>query len=273
MPRTDSKTPTQLPHLLREPTVHFFALAAALFVGHRLVMGDPRTIVMAPALKADILRRYQDQMGRPASSAEANAVVAAWKVDEALYREALREGIDREDPDVRKVLIAKMRERAALEARVSEPSDAELQQYLAAHRGDFESPWLYEHEYLVFPKSDPSAEQRRAEAERQLKAGSTVASLGLRGTAANVNRERIEQEFGPEVAQQITELPIGEWHALGNADHLILVRMIAKQGGAPPWEELRPQLLAAWQLSMTQKAVERATRAIAERYRLEEPAQ
>ena len=88
--RSDGTRTTRLGRLVREPTLHFFALAAAILLGQRLVAGDPRTIEITPALKADLLRRYQDQLNRPPTSAEAEAFMAAWKADEALYREALR---------------------------------------------------------------------------------------------------------------------------------------------------------------------------------------
>src|SRR4051794_3946624 len=90
-----------LARLFREPTLHFFAIAALVLAGHRFFSGNPRTIAVTPALKADLLRRFHDQLNRPPTSAEADAFLAAWKVDEALYREALREGLDRDDPTVR----------------------------------------------------------------------------------------------------------------------------------------------------------------------------
>jgi hypothetical protein len=267
MQRTHSQQKTKLSRLLREPTLHFFLLGAALFLAHRLVAGDPRTIVITPALKADVLRRFEDQMGgRRLSEKEAEALMENWRVEEALYREALREGLDREDPAVRNVLISKMRERATLQTRVSEPTEAQLQQYLAEHRDEYESPMIYEHEYVVFPKSEAGAEQKRAEAERQLKAGATTASIGLRSTVANVDRARIEQELGPDVADQITKLAPGEWHELESADRLILVKMIRKHGGPPPPEELHARLRAAWQVEIQQKAVASATKEVADRY-------
>lgn len=271
MHRTERDRTTERPRLWREPTLHFFLLALLLFVAHRLVVGDQRTIVLTPALKADILRRYQDQMGHKPDAAEVAAVLNAWKVDEALYREALQLGLEREDPTVRNVLISKMRERATLEARIPEPTESDLQQYLEQHRDQYEAPWTYEHEYVVFSKSEPGAEQKRAEAERQLQAGATPASLGLRSTGANVDRARIEQEFGPSVADAICKLAPGGWHELETPDRLLLVRMIGKQGGLPPAEVLHAQLEAGWRLGMTEKATARAARAIADRYRFEEP--
>lgn len=260
------------PPLWREPTVHFFLLAAALFLGHRLVMGDPRTIVITPALKADLLRRYHDQLNRAPTAAEAQAFLAAWKTDEALYREALRDGIDRDDPTVRSVLISKMRERVMLQTRLPEPTEADLRQYLDQHRDQFEAPRMYEHQYVEFPKSEPGARKKRSETLRRLTAGATPATLGLRSTAANVTRDRIEQAFGREVADQICRLPLGQWRELETADRLLLVEMIGVQGGLPPPAVLQAQLVAGWKGAQEEKAVAKAARAIAGRYRVEEPA-
>jgi len=262
---------TKLLRLLREPTLHFFVIGAALLLGHGLVVGDPRTIVIDPALRADLLRRYHDQLNRQPTRAEADAFMATWKADEALYREALREGIDRDDATVRTVLIGKMRERALLQVRPREPTEAELRQYLETHREQFDAPLIYEHEYVAFPKAEPDAQEKRANAERQLLAGATTAALGLRSTAANVNRARIEQEFGPEAANQLCQLAVGPWHELETADRLLLVKLLRVQGGLPPPEMLHAQLVAGWQVVMQQKAMADATRRIADRYRFEEP--
>jgi hypothetical protein len=259
--------PTKLPRLLREPTLHFFAVAAAVLLGQRLVVGDPRTIELTPALKADLLRRYQDQLSRPPTSTEADAFMGAWKADEALYREALREGIDRDDATVRAVLIGKMRERALLQRRIPEPTEAELKQYLEEHRSQFEAPLIYEHEVVAFPKADPTAKEQRAKHWPKLSEGATPASLGLRSTAANVNRERIEQDFGIEVAEKLIRLPPSQWHELETADRLLLVKLIRIHGGLPEPQVLRARLVAGWKGAMQQKAIAEVTRAIAARYR------
>jgi len=260
----------RLARLLREPTVHFFLLAALVLAGHRIAAGDPRTIVLTPELKSDLLRRYQDQLNRAPTSEEAAAFLKAWKAEEALYREALREGIDRDDPTVRAVLVSKMRERVMLQMRTPEPTEADLTKYLEQHRADFEAPLLYEHEYVVFPKAEPGAAEARAKAERQLSAGATPASLGLRSTAANVDRARIDQEFGPEVAERIVHLPPSRWTELETADRLLLVHLIRIQGGPLPAEELHGRLLAVFKAEQATKAAAEATRRIAERYHVEE---
>jgi len=270
-PNDRAKTSAFL-RLLREPTLHFFAVAAAALLVQRLIVGDAQTIALTPALKADILRRFNDQMGRAARPAEIEGVLATWKVEEVLYREALREKLDRDDPTVRNLLISKMRERLLLQKPLGEPSEAELQQFLDQHRSDYEMPLLYEHEFVVFPKQEPGAEQRRAKAASQLAAGATPASLGLRSTVANVNRERIEQEFGTTVADEISKLPPGQWHELETNDRLLLVKMNGIQGGLAPPALLHEQLLAGWKGSQAQKVMEEAAASVARRYLIEEKA-
>jgi hypothetical protein len=265
----DGDNATKASRLLREPTLHFFVLAAAAFLAHRLVLGDPHTIELTPRLKADLVRRYQDQIGRPPTSAEVEACVAAWKVDEALYREALRQGLDRDEPTVRNLLISTLRERLMLQTRLPEPTEAELQHYLEQHRADYETPLIFEHEFVAFPKQ-PGAERERDKYERSLAAGATPASLGLRSTAANVDRARIEREFGPEVADKIQHLPTGQWQKLETGDRLLLVKLHGIQGGLAAPALLHQQLLAGFQAAKRQEALERVSQEIARRYRFEE---
>lgn len=268
--RSDRDT-SRLPRWWREPTVHFFALAGLALLGHRLVFGAPRTIEVTAALRADLLRRYGDQLNRPPTTAEAAAFIAAWKTDEALYREALSEGIDRDDPAVRQLLVAKMKERLVLRASTKEPSEADLQRYLAEHRRDFEVPLRYEHDYVTLAKS----QERERERERLLAAlqsGATPESLGLRHTAANVVSERIAQELGPAAAETIPRLALGRWEALEASGSWLLVRVNRVEGGLPPPDQLREQLLAAWKAERRARDLVDASRRVVESYRFEEPA-
>lgn len=271
MDRMDRAKRTPLSRLWREPTLHFFAIGAAVLVAHRLAAGDPRTIVITPALESDLLRRYHDQLNRAPTSAEADAFMQSWKADEALYREALREGIDREDMTVRNVLISKMRERLMLQARLPEPTEADLQRYLDEHRDQFETPLMYEHQYVAFPKTDPHAAEERRTIEQKLTSGATPASLGLRSMAANVTRERIEAALGPETADAICHLPLGRWQELETKAQLLLVELISVQGGLPEPKVLHERLVAGWKAAQSAKALATATRALTGRYRFEEP--
>lgn len=124
--------------LLTEPTLHFFAIGLALFAIHAEVT-DPRTVVITPQLKADLSRRFSDQYWRPPSPAELDAVLAAWKRDEVLYREALHERLEQQDSMVRSLLAEKLKKRIRLELPKREPTERELDAWLASHKALYET--------------------------------------------------------------------------------------------------------------------------------------
>lgn len=270
MDQTLSVWKRSLMRLLREPIVHFFIVGALLFVTQRALGNDTHKIEIGPGLRADLTRQFKDQMGKAPDSAEFQAALQNWKSDEVLYREALREGLDREDASIRAILIDKLRARLAESVQVREPSDAELDGWLNQHRDLYETPVLYEYEYIVFRKDEHDAERRRTRAAAALKSGSAPSALGLRLGSAKINRQRIEQDFGPELCNQICSLPPGGWQALDGPELLLLVRMMQIEGGLPSREALRDRLIAGWKAAQRQQAAEDKTRALLGRYRFEE---
>jgi hypothetical protein len=256
--------------LLREPTLHFFALGALLFLLHHLIVGDPRTIVVTPGVRAAVARRFQDHAGRPPTPAEAEAALADWKREEALYREALREGLDRDDATVRGVLVDKMRARAALEAPRHDPTDAELEQWLADHRASYDSPPRYDLEWVVFPRSQPASAQQRDAWERAVRGGADPKGLGRPIFGATVTADDARERFGYGLSERVRSLPLGAWQRDESPQDLLLVRLSRVEGGPATLNEVRPRLAADYALAARDQTVARAAQAIADRYRYEE---
>jgi hypothetical protein len=255
---------------LADPTLHFFVAGALLFAGHRLVVGAPRTITVTKGLRADLERRFRDHNGRKPSAAEIENTLSEWKRDEALYREALREQLDRDDATIRSVLADKMRARAALEIPKPTPSDAELERWLGAHQKLYETPRRYDYESIAFGKSDPDRERELERFEGALAAGARAASLGRPVIGGRATADELRGRVGADIAERIPALPLGRWQRLENGDDVLLVRVNRVEGGPPSVHELRPRLIADFTYSVEQQAIERAIRRIVDRYRFEE---
>jgi hypothetical protein len=255
----------RIPRWLLEPTVHFFIAGILLFLAQRLIAGDPRTIVITPALRTDLTRRFRDQTGRWPNPTELDRALGAWKSEEALYREALRERLDREDETVRNALASALRTRAAHEFPMREPNDTELSQWLATHRELYETPRLYEYEYVVFNRDRAGAEQRDQYA-KSLRSGIDRSKLGRPVAAAKLPRETIQEQLGPELAERICNLPVGQWTELENPQSLFMLRLDATEGGLPEANALRARMVLDWQVAEQQQAIERAVQAIVGRY-------
>jgi hypothetical protein len=256
--------------LLREPLVHFFILGVLLFVAHRLVVGNPRVIVVSAGLRADMERRFRDQIGRHPTPAELDKALDAWKRDEALYREALLQRIERDDPAVRMALVNNLHMRAIQEMPKHEPSDAELDQYLTLHRKDYELPLRYDFELVAFAKAEGSAEMLRSNYQRALAAGAKPRTLGRPIVSGTLTREDLTEKFGKPLAERICGLAPGQWQALEEKDSLLLVRVNGTEGGLPSRDLLRERLTYDWVNAMKQQAVDRMVEDVFRRYRVEE---
>ncbi len=255
--------------LLREPVLHFFAIGAALFVIHGLIAGNPRKISTTPALEAELVRRFQDLNGRAPNPAERDAALSQWQRDEALFREALRDHLDRDDPMVRSALVDKMHARAAFEVPKHDPSDAELEQWRQTHRSLYETPLRYDFEFVALPKSDPSARAQLDQFERAVLGGANPATLGHSVQGGNLTATEMNDRIEPELAERLPSLPLGAWQRLESAQHLILARVLHVTGGLPPLAELRAQLLVDWSFADKQRATDLILQRIIDRYQFE----
>jgi hypothetical protein len=256
--------------LLTEPTFHFFVVGALLFLAQRLIAGDQRVIVVSSGVKADVERRFRDRTDRPPTPSELESALGAWKRDEALYREALRDRLDRDDGTIRTVLADRVRARAALARPKRDPSEADLAGWLAAHRSLYETPRRYDYQSVVFPKAQPTAAEQLEKYQQAVKKGANPTALGRPIVGGDLTAGELKERFGSDLATRLQGLPIGQWQRIDTGDALVLVRVTAVEGGLPGADELHQRLVADWSLAQQQRAVDEAVQAIVNRYRFEE---
>jgi len=257
--------------LLAEPTVHFLVIGALLFVGHRLVAGDPRAVAITPGLKAELARRFRDSHdGRAPSAQELAGELRGWERDEALYREALRDRLDRNDGTIRTVLADRVRARVALAVPKREPTDADLDRWLATHRSLYEVPRRYDFGTVAFPKARPSSPAELERYQRLLREGADPGTLGRPIVGGNLTAADLERRFGPALAARIQGLPVGQWQRLDDDQNLLLVRVSSVEGGLPSADQLRARLAADWSYAERTRAIDQAVQAIVDRYHFQE---
>jgi peptidyl-prolyl cis-trans isomerase C len=256
--------------LRAEPLAHFFLLGAVLFALQRGLVGDPRTIVVTPGLKAELSRRFEDLHGRAPTPPELDAELRQWERDEAAFREALRRGLDRDDPGVRNALVTKMHALAAAEVPERAPGEDELQRWLAAHRERYETPLRYDFEFFRFPRSDAGARAELERIERAIRDGVTASSLGRPLTGGNMTLADMKGRIAPELIELIPSLPVSQWQEVDTPQELLLARVKRVDGGLPGLDVLRPRLVADWTSATQQEAVDRILQNTLDRYRIEE---
>src|SRR5262249_7552127 len=121
--------------LFTEPLVPFIALGALIFGLHATLVANPRRIDVSAADVERLRALAARQWGREPDPAQTDALVQGFVREEVLYREAVTQGMARDDEVVRRRLAQKMEFVAQGGVRV--PSDDEVGSFYAEHAADY----------------------------------------------------------------------------------------------------------------------------------------
>jgi len=202
------------------------------------------------ALRQDQRRR----LGTEPTPAEDAALVERYVDDEVLYREALSMGLDRGDIIVRRRLLQKMEFLLEGLHPIPEPTDAELEGYLAAHGDRYRTPARIDltHVFVSRDRHGSDAQAAALALREQLTAGGDPAELGdpfLRGRELRAQSEQdLAGIFGPAFARAAAELPIGAWSQPVTSSYgLHLVRVNGRSAAElPPLARVRAAVQQDW---------------------------
>ena len=271
-----------LRRLLREPAVQFALLGAAFFGLHSILQGqrgEARTIVITRAALA----------AEP-GAASAEEVIPMDRLrervdraidDEVLYREALAQGLDREDPIVRRRLVQKMEFLSEDLAEVAPPSDAELESFRLAHAELFTEPAWLSFSQLFLERERHGAQldsDARALLARLAGGPSSAAVPGglgdpfLPGSRFERQTERrLVGIFGEDFARAAFGLERGRWQGpVASAFGLHLVRVEERHDAAlPELSRIRGLVKEAFLEDRRAREGQRARAALRARYRIQ----
>ena len=263
----------------REPLLHFLAAGAAIFLLYRLVGGGeegPREIVVSEAQIESLAEGFARTWMRPPTAAEIRGLLDDYIREEVYYREAMTLGLDRDDTVIRRRLRQKMEFVSDDVASVREPTEAELQAYLARNPAAFVDPPALSFEQRLF-SSDRRGEAALADARRaleQLTAGKTAPvttagdpSLLPRDMTAATPRE-IANVFGEAFAAELEDAPLDRWVGpVQSPFGMHVVRLSSRKAGRlPPLAEIRPVVLREWQATRQDDVNEAFYRELLDKY-------
>jgi hypothetical protein len=247
---------------LREPLLHFLLIGIGLFALYDVLSGGdtgaPRDIVVTEARVDALAASFATVWTRPPTLEEIKGLVDDHIAEEIYYREAIAMGLDRDDTVIRRRLRQKMEFISADAAAAAEPTDAELQAYLAAHPEKFLEPAELTFVQVYF-STEKRGDQARRSAEQllaELQAGrgpAIVAEAGdptlLPGDMQSASPQVITNAFGSDFTAQILKAPVGPWTGpLQSGFGLHLVRVDDRKAEAiPAFEQIRPLVLREWQ--------------------------
>ena len=269
--------------LIREPLVHFAALAALVFAAYQAAgtkeAGPERVIRLSADDLARLAALYRTEAGVPPGEAELKRILSEQIEARALAAEARRLGLDQGDVVVERRLAQKMRFTLSDGGEIAPPDEETLRRWVAANAERFARKPRYSFDQIYFKDAgDPRLTAARAALSPDAETSETTDWRGL-GDPFMLSRQagelplrEIARRFGADFANRIAPLePDQEWRGpIPSAFGAHLVRVTAKIGGeAPPFEAIREEAERLW---MEEERRRRSLEAVADlvgRYRVE----
>jgi hypothetical protein len=267
--------------LLREPLIHFLILGALLLFVSNLVnrrtSGDTKKIVITPGQVEHLEDSFARAHQRPPDPDELKGLLRDYIREEVYYREALALGLDKDDAPIRQRLRQKMEFVSEDFAAQAQPTEDQLQSYLAAHPEKFriDQRFTFKQIYL-----DPSHRGRHLSAEAQevlaklnkMGAAPDVSTMGdpflLEGNHDNVSSRDVARDFGEKFAAALATLPVGTWQGpieSGLGAHLVYVKAHT-DGRLPKTDEVRDAVRREWANDVRLEANEKFYEGLLKRY-------
>jgi hypothetical protein len=234
---------------LREPLVHFLLAGAALWlliISFGGADSDDRRITLDQSKVANIASQWEQSWRRPPTPAELDGLIRDYIKEEIYFREAMRLGLDTDDPIIRRRLRTKMESLATAQVENAVPTDGEIQHYFAANRQRYAEGASFSFEQKYFADDDAAARKAIA----VLNAGKLARAVptAIVASMSSASIDQIEREFGNAFAKALIDLKTGQWEGpvrSGFGWHA--VRVTERSGAiAPLLGDIRQQVLNDW---------------------------
>lgn len=244
---------------MREPLVHFFAVALVLFAANSILNGSDQppsanSITITQGRVQQIAASYRLLAGRMPSRAELQALVNDFVSEEIDYREAVAMGLDADDTIVRRRMRQKL-EFLAEDSNASEgPTDEELAAWLRSHAAVYRVPERISLRH-VLASGDTRGSRAGDDAAAmldKLRRGADPQDLGdasmLPTALPLTTKSGVATLFGDEFAERVFAHARDGWFGpvaspLGAHDVLVLSREPARD---PSFAEVQAKVRSDW---------------------------
>lgn len=226
--------------LVREPLFHFLLIGGALFAAHAALIQPASTsssrIEITRGDTEQLRQAWQMQWKRPPTMSELDGLITGEVRERVLAREAMKLGLDQDDPIVRRRLAQKLEFLLEDVASIRQPTEDELVRYFAKNRSAYHVPAQLTFSHIYFSSTHRSnAEEDAKDVLQRLRAGNAEDAAMAFADPFLLDFEfhdkplpEIEQTFGREFSAALASLTTGDWQGPVRSTygwHLVKVAM------------------------------------------------
>lgn len=239
--------------LIREPLIHFLGGALLLFAFFWATGTDRDPADYQISIdQSDIERLTTDwvrNFRRAPTAAELDSLIDQEIAEEIYYREALRLGLDQNDPVIRRRLFTKLRFIDSENSQNPNPTDAILEQWMDENPGNYTLSPLYDFEQIYLGQISAAAaagivdQLQRGARPETFRRPLSLPAMFERATSAEISRQ-----FGDRFAGELQELEPDSWSGpILSGFGLHAVRIRTKTAGeAAALDDVRQQVVNDW---------------------------
>jgi len=255
--------PSVFARFIKEPVVQLVLLGGCIFAGYQYFQEEEaaveeKQIHVESAQIQGMIMQWEKRWNRPPTRAEIDGLVQNYVREEVLYRQAVAMGLDKNDPITRRRTVQKLEFLTNDVAMAAEPSDAELEQFLAEHADEYRAPDRITFLQVFFNPDDrgeSTIDDAKGALAALVKAGepdpeTTDAGdrVMLKGYFDSVTPREVARQMGSGFAESLMELEPGSWHGpvlSGYGVHLVYVYE-AEKGEPATLDSVREKVVTAW---------------------------
>lgn len=225
-----------LRRILYEPLTHFVLVGAVIFAfTHEREepvpdsTGSFQRIEVSTARVDQLRNTWASQNNRMPTGDELASLIEGYVKEEVLYREALKLGLDQEDPIVRRRLAQKLQFLMEDLFALPEPDEESLLAYYEEHAARYTLAERISFEHIYFsPDRQDNPDSAALEALDELAADEKPVGdpFPLQAQYAGQTSRDLAILFGGEFAETVCSLEPGKWHGpirSGYGTHLVKV--------------------------------------------------
>lgn len=268
--------------LLKEPLVHFLALALGIFALYGALnrSDGPRAdeIVVTGAKIEQLAGLFAKTRQRAPTATELKGLVDDHVKEEILYREALALGLDKDDTVIRRRLRLKMEFLSQAEADAATPVDTELEAFLKANPERFQiDPMLALRQVFLNPERHGEAIEQQAASVLEVLRSDPAGDPSALGDATTLPAElpltrkaSIGQIFGSDFAEAVARIPPNMWAGpIKSSFGLHIVQVGESRPGRPATlAEMRARVAQEWANEQRRQIEEKQFAERLKRYRI-----
>lgn len=257
---------------LREPIFHFALIGLALLLFDNLWPSPEASVVLSPSIKAELIANYTKRHNTPPTPYQRRALFEQYQREEVLVLEALRLGLERGDPIIRRRLVQSMEFFIQDTSLIEKPDAQTLKTYLRNNQERYTTPATLDFEHHFYP--------HHLTADQRSNALSCYAALGEQGSCpghpfihgqsfSGTSKATLKKRFG----QKFTEALWGSRNQSGwlaPMESLYGWHVVKVNGQEPAYlpafQQLLPQLKRDYLIHKREEAFRLALGALKKRY-------